>query len=83
MIVTENYTDNNRFSFNQLSINTDARMVDVFYDTQTKIISFVEIYSAIKQMYIKHDKLLMHPFPMDFLTESSVTLINDYGLTII
>jgi len=83
MIVVEDYSNNKRFSFVQMIFDTDEKLITIQYNDEPRIVSFVEIYSAIKQLFIKNQNLLMHPFPMELITESSIKMINNYGLRIL
>ena len=89
MIVTEDFGKIKQVSFSDITINTELRTITIFFleedgePLENRIINGTEIYTGIKKMWVDNaDKLLQHPFPMEYVDRENVKLINGWQVII-
>ena len=78
------FSNDRHYNFDSITFNGEKRLIVVKYpEKENKLISIIEIYSAIKQSYVKYaDELLKYPYPIEYITESSIRIINGWNIRI-
>ena len=84
MIVTKDFRSIKQIQFDTMVIDTEQRSISITFDEDNDgVLSLLEIYSAVKELWVRHaDSLMMHPFPVEHLTPTSIRLNRPWKLLI-
>lgn len=85
MIVTKEFKNIKQIQFDTMSIDTTTYTIKVNFDNtdNQRVISIIELYSVVKQMWIEYsDSLMMYPFPFEYLTDGALTFNKPWQLLI-
>ena len=85
MIVTKDYKTIKQIQFDTMSIDTEQFTITVSFDEGNKnsVLSIIELYSAVKQMWVRYsDDLMRLPFPFQYLTTDALIFNKPWKLLI-